>query len=90
MSSQRQQTATTGENQMSRDHSDHCPNKECVTVGRKVTSRVTAQGLEKGRSYTVEMVNSMRSFRGTYVTVAVRDGQEVHYVVNPTLVLQQD
>jgi hypothetical protein len=55
-----------------------------------VTSRVTAQGLEEGRSYTVELVASMRSFLGTFLTVAVRDGKDVHYVVNPTLLLRQD
>jgi hypothetical protein len=75
---------------MSREHADHCPNQECFTVGAKVTSLVTAQGLEKGRSYTVELVASMRSFLGTFLTVAVRDGKEVHYVVNPTLLLRQD
>jgi len=74
---------------MSRDHADRCPNMECFAVGAKVTSRVTAQGLQAGRSYVVEMVTSIRSFLGTYLTVAVRDGEELHYVVNPTMVLQK-
>lgn len=72
------------------DHADRCPNKDCYTVGATVTSLVTAQGLEEGRSYTVEMIASMRSFLGTYLTVAVRDGKDVHYVLNPTLLLRQD
>jgi hypothetical protein len=58
-------------------------------VGSTVTSRATAQGLEEGRSYTVEAVICHRNFLGTFLTVAVRDGEEVCYVGNPTLLFRE-
>ena len=74
---------------MSNTNANNRPSNQRYGVGSKVRSRVTAQGLEAGRCYTVEMTNQMRSFVGTFTTVAVRAGNEVHYVSNPHLVLQE-
>lgn len=74
---------------MSQNNVHSCSNKERFAVGSKVTSRVTAQGLEAGRTYTVEAVHSLRTFCGTFLTVAVRDGTQVCYVSNPALVLEE-
>jgi len=74
---------------MSADHTNR-QSKMLFAVGSTVTSRVNAQGLKEGQSYTVEAVLSRRSFLGTYLTVVVREGEEVHHVGNPGLVLQQD
>jgi len=79
----------TQENAMSADHTNR-QSKMLFAVGSTVTSRVNAQGLKEGHSYTVEAALSRRNFLGTYLTVAVRDGEEVHYVGHPSLVLQPD
>lgn len=74
---------------MSNTNANNRPSNQRYGVGSKVRSLVTAQGLEAGCCYTVEMTNQMRSFVGTFTTVAVRAGGEVHYVSNPHLVLQE-
>jgi hypothetical protein len=74
---------------MSDTNANDLPSNQRYGVGSKVRSLVTAQGLEAGRCYTVEMTNQMRTFAGTFTTVAVRAGGEVRYVSNPHLVLQE-
>ncbi len=74
---------------MSRELTCECTNHDLFTVGSKVTSRVTTQGLEDGRSYTVEAVICHRNVLGTFLTVAVRDGEQVCYVSNPTLLFRE-
>jgi hypothetical protein len=57
-------------------------------VGSKVVSLVTAQGLEAGRTYTVEAVSWRRTFVGGFTVVTVTDGTLTVEVRNPHLVLR--
>jgi hypothetical protein len=74
---------------MSNSNANDLPSDHLFTVGRRVRSRVTAQGLRAGRCYTVEMTNQMRNSLGTFTTASVRDGEEVHHLKNPHMALQE-
>lgn len=65
-------------------------NKERFAVGSRVTSRVTAQGLQAGRSYVVEAVQFKRTFVGSFTTVTVRDEAGAYEVRNAHLVFQEE
>ncbi|TMQ13326.1 MAG: hypothetical protein E6J91_18915 [Deltaproteobacteria bacterium] len=64
--------------------------KERFAIGSRVTSRVTAQGLQAGRSYTVEATQRTRTFVGAFVKVTLRDEAGMYEVVNAHLVLEDD
>ena len=64
--------------------------RERFAVGSRVKSRVTAQGLQAGRNYTLEATRRTRTFVGTFTTVTLRDEAGTYEVVNAHLVLEDD
>jgi hypothetical protein len=58
------------------------------TIGTKVTSKVNAQGLTEGATYTVEDLSYNSTFHGTYITYSLRSEEnELFRIGNGHLIL---